>query len=184
MKHTIHTEVVTDIQIDLWGQLNPTNYVEPPTPIPTVLESVIQAAGGRKEPTTDAEETEETEEDGQNNQEEDCEVTNTCTEEEEDIPTNLSAAEDLLGEGNNSETEPENTEEETQPENPEGTETEPENTEEEPEPQPTEEEENPEESNPEENPDENDEEVPQGEAPTRRNLQDEGEDPVVLLSSW
>ena len=88
MKHTIHTPVTEDIQIDLWAQLDPRDYIEPPDPIPMVLENVIQAAGGRKQPTTDAEETdeengettetEENQEDSQGGSEEDCEATNTC----------------------------------------------------------------------------------------------------------
>ena len=101
MEHTIHTPPVPDIQIDIWAQLNPTDYVEPPDPIPMVLENVIQAAGGRKEPTTDAENTEE---DGQTNTEDDCETTNTCSE--NDIGTNLVSG-DLMGNGNNEDQEEE-----------------------------------------------------------------------------
>ena len=65
MYASVHTPPKVDGDFTLWAQLNPGNYTSPPSPTPTVLEAVIAAAGGRKEPVeaTDIDEdvTEETE---------------------------------------------------------------------------------------------------------------------------
>ena len=63
MYHTVHTPPKVDGTFTLWAQLNPSNYTSPPDPTPSVLEAVIAAAGGRKQPeeATDVEGTENTE---------------------------------------------------------------------------------------------------------------------------
>ena len=53
MFHTIYTPPVSQsgaASFTLWMQLNPKNYIAPDDPTPTVLDAVIEAAGGRKQP--------------------------------------------------------------------------------------------------------------------------------------
>ena len=53
MFHTIYTPPVSESgseSFTLWMQLNPKNYIAAPDPTPTVLDAVIEAAGGRKQP--------------------------------------------------------------------------------------------------------------------------------------
>ena len=46
MEHTVHTPPISAIQIVLWAQLDPTEYVAPDDPVPLVIQAVVSSAGG------------------------------------------------------------------------------------------------------------------------------------------